>query len=470
MKITNKYALALGLLLCISSLKAQITTQIETSWSISNDRAPFWMVNNQQGLESLQKENGYLRARISHNMIDSANNWDYRYGIDLIETRNYPSSFIIQQLYADLRYKKMILSIGSKERWGILKNPDLSCGGMSWSGNSRPIPQARLETDGYLSYPWLLNNQLKINASISYGIQTDPSYIKQIEGSSMYNILYHNKTLILQYDIPHTKWSSTVGLESHAQFGERRKDLKQFLMIFIQSQGDGNSSDIDQLYMFGSTRGSWHIKQTYNTDNYKISAYLENFFDDFSGMAKQNRLDGLWGVEYIKTDNKIGINGIVLEYLQTTDQSGPNNWVLHDHTGTQLLVESPTGNDNYYWSSYNKSWTHWGMVNGNPLLTSPIYFNLVTGIYNNRVKAVNLGISAQISKTVSTRVRTTYSQGWGTYFVPFDNPTDDYMSLIELNYSPLKLKRWNFTIAGALDRGNLYGNNSGLNFKIRYRR
>lgn len=469
----SKLKLGAYLILClqITNIQAQIHTLVETKGSVSSGQSPFWMTNNQQGLYSLEKSNGYLRAGIFREMKDTASQWDYRFGLDVVEAGNYPSSFVVQQLYGDIRYKKVILSIGSKERWGILKNAALSSGGMAWSGNARPIPQVRLETDGFVSFPWLLHNQLKVNAALSYGCFTDEAYIKNKLGSSTNNVLYHDKSLILQYDSPHSRWSTTLGLESYGQFGGERKDLKQFFMIFVQSQGDSNSPEYDKLYMFGSSRGSWHIRPTYHGNGYDLSSYLENYFDDFSGMAKQNKMDGLWGLEYKRTDHQTGITGIVLEYLQTTDQSGPNNWVLHDHVGTQLIVESPKGGDNYYGGVYNGGWTHWSMVNGNPLLSSPIYGpNGVTGIFNNRVKAYHLGISAQITPAISTRLLGTYTRGWGSYGRPFDDITKDYLSMMEVSYTTGKCRQWQFSVTGAMDRGDLYGDNSGVSLKIRHQR
>ncbi len=457
------------ILFCQIKTPAQIQTTITTECTTNNGQNSFWLVNNRQGISTLKNENAYIRAGLLREMSDSSK-WDYRLGLDVVEAMNYPSGFFIQQLYGDIRYKKFILSIGSKERWGILKNPELSSGGLSWSGNARPIPQARLETDGYLSFPWLLHNQLKVNAALSYGIFTDAEYIKKHVGSSINNVYYHNKTLILQYNYPQTQWSTSIGLETHGQFGGYRKDLKQFLLINFFCQGDSKSSDADKLYMLGSSRGSWHIMQTYRAKNFRLNAYLENFFDDFSGMAKQNRLDGIWGLEYKRTDKRLGIASIVLEYLQTTDQSGPVNWVIHDHPGTQLVVESPKGNDGYYKSEFNGIWAHWGMINGNPLLTSPIYNNYSKVPLNNRVKAIHFGIYALFNKEWSTKIISTYSRGWGTYDSPFSDITNDYMTLAELHYNPERLNRWQFSLAGAFDRGDLYGNNTGLSLKIKYKR
>lgn len=39
-------------------------------------------------------------------------------------------------------------------------------------------------------------------------------------------------------------------------------------------------------------------------------------------MGKQNGLDGLWGIEF-KINRPLVINNIVIEYYQTTNQSGP---------------------------------------------------------------------------------------------------------------------------------------------------
>ncbi len=451
------------------NLRAQLNYQIETEGKVSGTgQTPFWLVNNRQGLATLEKENAYLRAGVFREMRDSSL-WDYRFGLDVAEGYGYPSRFIVQQMYGDVRYKKAVLSVGSKERWGMLKNHELSSGGMSWSGNARPIPQVRLETDGFVTFPWLLHRQLKVNGSISYGWFTDEAFIRRKLGSSTDNVLYHGKSLILQYDIPEKPWSATLGMESHAQFGGERKDLRQYFMVLIPSQGDGNSSAGDQLYMFGSSRGSWHLNISYHPKGYEWKAYLENFFDDFSGVVKQNGFDGLWGLEYRRTGLQKGITGVVLEYLQTTNQSGPVNWVLHDHPGTDLKIEAPTGCDNYYNGAYNSGWTHWGMVNGNPLLSSPIYGkNGVTGIFNSRVKALHLGVSGELSRDWSGRILTTYTRGWGTYGSPFPEISRDYVSLLEVCYAPRYLKQWQFTLSGAMDRGDLYGNNSGFALKIRY--
>lgn len=113
---------------------------------------PMWLTANRQGLSSANTENGYLRAGIAHTMPLNQH-FGFSAGLDLATAYNFTSSFIIQQAYADLSYRWLNLSIGSKERLPELKNSKLSSGGMVESNNARPIPQIRLEVPDYVAIP-----------------------------------------------------------------------------------------------------------------------------------------------------------------------------------------------------------------------------------------------------------------------------------------------------------------------------
>ncbi len=458
-----------GMLLCMVGIQtglAQLHGRIETEGKVSvTGQTPFWLVNNRQGLATLEKENAYLRVGLFREMQDSTK-WDYRFGFDVVEAWNYPSQFVVQQAYCDVRYKWLVLSMGSKERWGMLKNRALSSGGMSLSGNARPIPQVSLETPGFVTFPWLLHNRLKVDGGIAYGEMTDEAFVKRQLGRSDDPVLYHRKSLILQYDFKDSPWSAALGLETHAQFGGDQRSLKYYWMVFIPQSGDENSPIYDQMYTFGSTHGSWHLCLIWRRKEGVWRLYLENFFEDSSGIVKKNRMDGLWGLEYTSEKEGAGVTGVTLEYLQTTDQGGPmHQWLFRD------ILPGPHynvyGNDNYYLSAYNSGWSHWGLVGGNPLITSPIYGkNGVTGIFNSRVKAFHAGVSWNFSRVWRGRLLGTYTRGWGTYGAPFDAVSEDYLSLLEVSYAPRKLKGWQFTLSGAMDRGDLYGNNSGGSLKV----
>ncbi len=474
--------------LCAFSLFAQTEYRVELQSSFSSgDNSPFWSVSNKHGLSSLTKNNGYLRAGIVDS-IQSDKKIDLGYGLDIVSAYNFRSDLFLHQAYLELKYKKILLTTGSKEYESILKNNQLSCGGLSWSGNASPIPQIRLSVPEFLSFPWLMNNQLKVKGDISYGWFTDADFQKKncdlyIAGGTFYNsnVLYHHKSLVIEYTFKNSPFSLDLGLESKTQFGGKKYyydyqkgcvvaesspvSFKYYLMALVPMPGDSQSAVPDRLYMYGNTLGSWHVVFNYHKGDATVRGYLENYFDDFSGMAKENGFDGLWGLEY--TRKGVGLTGILLEYLQTTNQSGPIHWAPNDYPGTNLKNEA-TGNDDYYNNYYYVGWENYGMACGNPLLTSPAYNKNGNLMFeNNRVKAFHLGFTSTVSKSVNIRILTTYSKGWGRHYFPYLEVKKSFMSLCDLNYSPGKWKGWTLGLSAAFDRSPLYGNNQGVILHIK---
>lgn len=66
-------------------------------------------------------------------------------------TAGFTSTFVLQQAYAEARYKKMGMFVGSREINSPLLNQELSSGGLTWSGNARPIPQIWIGLPDYIS-------------------------------------------------------------------------------------------------------------------------------------------------------------------------------------------------------------------------------------------------------------------------------------------------------------------------------
>jgi len=461
----------------VAQIKYSVASEIQTG---TGDKTAFWLVNQRHGLGSLKTDNAYLRTAL-YKETNSSKVFDWAAGVDVVGATGYQSNAIIQQAYLDVKYKSWLLSIGSKERGAMLKNQELSSGGMTWSGNARPIPQVRLELADYVSYPWLMKNRLKFRGSLAYGRFTDDNYQKKNVNAALYNynsdVLYHYKSAELRYDFANSPWSLEIAGETAIQFGgflhkpdtvlSTPSRFKNYLMALIPSQGDQNSQITDQNYVYGGTLGSWQIKANYTQKEWQLSAYLENFFEDFSGMSKQNKMDGLWGIEY-KSNRACGITGVVVEYLQTTDQSGPIHWAIHDTPGTHLSYAA-TGSDNYYINGfYNSGWTNYGFVNGNPLLTSPVYNqNGAIEILNSRVKAFHLGIQARASKVWKGKLLLTHSRNWGRYDRPFFGIKNSLSTLGEIECNPSRWKGWKIALATATDHGEMYGNNFSVSLSVK---
>ncbi len=438
---------------------AEFGTTIHTG-----DNTPLWQVSNQHGLSSIDN-NAYIRGGSTFRS-DTCKQWKLNAGFDLAIARGFTSNVVIQQAYADIYYKWMGLSIGSKEINSELLNSQLSSGGLTWSGNARPIPQIKI---GFLNYK-KLNSWTQFKAEISYGRWTDNNYQRDKVGSKYWytkDVLYHHKSFFFKLGEPISNWQFDLGMTLDTQFGGytvnhpylKQADLgnrmKDYLKVMVPIK------QVDSLYYEGNFVGSEHLKLTYKKNECNLSLYLENYFDDFSGMGKKNGIDGLWGFEY-KSLNKQFINGLVLEYYQTTNQSGP----LHGVDNS--IVTKTGGADDYYNHANYPGWVHWGMTMANPLIASPIYNKDGDMTFKyNRIKAIHLGWSGNISDNISYRAKISYNETWGTPFKPIPEILENFSTFAEIKYLPGKYTGLSISLSGAFDIGGIYGDNLGLQVKIR---
>ncbi|WP_321437103.1 capsule assembly Wzi family protein [uncultured Bacteroides sp.] len=466
-KLIKKGLLLLCLLPGVTHAQSSLKSFAEFGTTIhTGDNTPLWQVSNQHGLSSLNN-NAYMRGGTFY--TDSCRNWKLATGLDLAVATGFTSTLVVQQAYADIYYKWIGLSIGSKELNSELLNQQLSSGGLTWSGNARPIPQVKI---GILDYIRIAS-WAQVKAEMSYGKWTDNNYQEEKVGLNYWytkDILYHHKSFYFRLGKPVSHWQFDLGMSLDTQFGGYKSSggdagdlgnsLKDFWHVLIPKGGNGSSSNLEK-YFLGNFLGSEHLKLTYKQNDYHISAYLENYYDDFSGMGKLNGLDGLWGIEY-KSRNKQAINGLVFEYYQTTNQSGP----LHGLDDS--IVKKTGGADDYYNNFWYPGWVHWGMTMANPLIASPIYNKDGDMTFKyNRVKAIHIGWSGDILSNLSYRAKISYNQTWGTPFKPTIDILENFSTFAECSYYPNKLNGWNFTLSGAFDTGGIYGDNLGLQLKIR---
>lgn len=436
----------------------------------TGDNTPLWQVSNLQGLASLDNST-YIRGGVFYH--DQWGKWKVNGGLDLVAAAGFNSG--IQQAYADFRYKWLGIFAGSKEMTAPLINSRLSSGELTWSGNSKPIPQIMI---GIPEYLYLLP-RLAIKGEISYGWFTDSNWMEahtNLAAGGWYtkNIKYHHKEGFVRIGVPGGKWQLDFGMTLDTQFGGQMvtasgvtdlgNSLKDYFRIFIPGSAGEDKPVNDALFYQGNFVGTEQIRGTYRGKEVAVSLYLDNYFEDFSAMGKQNGWDGLWGLE-LKFKRFRPINNIVLEYLQTTNQSGP----LHGlHEPEEGPVHKTGGSDNYYNNSLYPGWAHWGMANGNPLLRSPIYNeNGTLSFKYNRVKAVHLGWSGEISDEWEYMAKLTMNRTWGTHGVPTLDILENFSAYAAFQYRPAKLKTWAFHASLGLDTGDIYGDNFGFQLKVR---
>lgn len=482
----------------IQSLKPleAIAYEVEMQGAASKGQPPLWLNANRYGLSSIESTNGYVRAAVERSLQnDSLRRWGIGYGLDVVAPLHYTSPFIVQQAFGELRWLHGVLSVGSKERPLELKNSSLSTGSQTLGINARPIPQVRLELPDYWRLPFA-NGWLHFKGHIAYGMMTDDGWQKDFtQGVTKHTekVLFHSKAGFLKIGNPYrfVPWSLELGLEMAANFGgtsylpqsdgtmhkvESKPNLNSFVKAFVPGGGDVVEEGTVYQNALGNHLGSWMARLNYDNDNIRWGLYFEKFFEDHSSMLQVDYNGYGTGDEWnVKKDRKFFVydfkdmllgmelnlkrgwwlRNIVLEYIYTKYQSGP---VYHDHTPT--WNEHISGIDSYYNHYIYTGWQHWGQVIGNPLYLSPIYNqDGKIDVKDNRFVAWHLGFSGDPSPYWSYRVLATYRQGYGTYYLPYNAPKQQFYGMAELIGKITD--SWKVAFSLGADIGNVQGNNYG---------
>lgn len=495
--------LAFGLMTCVNGYADNVLSHLTDTLKFFNettgqfgggDYAPYWMTNNHYGL-STEKNNAMIwRRAVKRDLYgDDSNKWKMGWGMELSNVVTKQWQWVVQELYLDVQYKKVRLSVGQKERPSEMLNPTLSSGGLTSGMNARPIPQVRFEVPDFWTIPGT-GKWLALRGYIGYGMYTDNKWQRDfVAGTkSIYskNSLYHTKAGFLR--IGNTEKfpvTLTGGLEMNSQFGgtaynvlKRADDQSEFkggtvhmssgLNSFwnVLIPGGSDATDGDYSNREGNTVGAWYLSLCYhgNEDNpdkaWNAKLYAQHMFEDESQMFWQyGWKDFLLGVEANLPKNPV-VSTIVYEYLTTKDQSGP---IYHDKTSQ--IPDQISASDNYYNHSIYGAWQHAGFGLGNGLLISPRYnADRALRFEHNRIQAHHVGICGSPTSQVGYKLLFSYEKSWGTYNNPLIDPLEGWTAFVEACYKPTWLKNCGFKLAYGHNGGKLLGNANGAQIGFLY--
>ena len=526
-KSKSLLAILISLLAMASPVEAQETRlKYFTQFNVvatDGDNAPFWLTANRQGLVPTSRSSQQGRYGLELDGTFKNSDFSYKCTGDFVLAHNNNADFFVQQLAGDISWRWLTLSIGSRERFSetrihtgqfagteISRNaanswfPNLyynnlsmlSSGGMTYSGNSRPIPQVRLEIPEYIAFPGT-NGWLKVRGHIAYGRTTDDRFQESFSSGNDIthygkDILYHSKAGFRE--IGKAEKFPLIfegGLEMQSQFGgdiythgeglkvSMPSTLSDYWKALIPLSGSDDTPEVEQTNISGNMVGSWHAAFTVPTKNVDVRLYGEHLFEDFSQLfffeyqtdryGKRNIIyypwkDILVGIRLTNKSQVLPfISAIQYEYITTEDQSG----ALYNDPSANFS-EQMDGADNYYNHGIYPGWHHWGTGIGNPLIISPAYnSNGSLKFRSNRLTAHNIGVNGTFGNTspFAYRLQYTYSENLGTYANPFNSKRYTTSVLGELVFAPSKWQ-WLGRLAVAYDKSDFIGNNLGVMFTL----
>ena len=444
------------------SLKAQtdLVFKLETVGATGGGQhAPFWHTSNRQGLPSVESSNGYAHIAALGG-VHRPSGFGVDYGLDLGAGAGLEKNLFIHQLYADVNYKWLGMSVGMKERWSD-KNPSLSTGALTWSGNSKPLPEVRAGIPEFVSIPFL-GNWVSLKGHIGYGRLTDDDWRREHGGGSYMNgALFHSKSAFLRVgNQQRFPLQVTIGLEMNNLFGGSRYDLATgavtpypsnaaafwtALFPFHAVEQQGNED--------GDNLGSWHLNFDYKLNDWNIGAYYEHFYEDHSSWLgieyknntegekdfiffgfRRNWFDGLFGIEVNAPDDFRYFRNAVIEFMNTRGLSGP---ICHSASCKKKKLDC----------------------------SSAELFTLEEGLC---IQMLHVGVDGGITDNIDYRLLATTTRHWGCYGDPLKEIERVTSLMLECSYRLGDRYDWKFTLSGAMDidRGGLLGNNKGVMLTI----
>lgn len=486
-----KYLSLLGALIISLSTFAQINSQhqafVEVGGLVSSaERTPFWLRANQFGTVPASAPIGTARVGINGSVLLTDTSGLYarkapsrayilNYSAETVGNIGKENQLLMPEYYVQLAHRQLELMVGRRREVIGLVDTTLSSGSYSWSGNALPIPKIRFGTKGFA--PLGRRQWLAINAFIAHG-QFDTDYI-------LHSFL-HQKSVFFRVGKPSSVVRFYIGLNHNVQWGGQSNDLPPGLAVNGKLPGefrdfpnvlfairiggklDPRLTQFDWVNLFGNHVGSTDFGFELKLPSVNLMLYHQHSFEDASGVMMQNLPDGLTGLRIRPVNNRtssFAIDGLLIEYLSTLNQSGPT----FNQTNTTVK-----GGDHYFNNEqYSKGWVYHDHIIGTPFITRKqavreVYGNTTNwAINNNRVQMAHIGLQATVLQRMKLMAKFSYSRNHGVPGEPLPGTPAQFSSLVQLAL-PVNWLGGSFLNASmSADVGQLYDNAIGSYIGLR---
>lgn len=467
-----------------------------TATGASGKFAPYFLASNRHG-KITQAWNGVAELNM-HKALNVGSRFCYGYGVGVEagysssvpyerfdvqsstwhSVDRHPSRVMLGSLYGEVKYRSIEACVGMKETGSAMLCDRLSSGDLVHSANARPVPGLKVGFHDFQDVP-LTNGWLQIDGELFYGRFADDGWWRKHYNYYNYHVA-DGVWLVYRRAYFRSKASKplrvTVGVQCATQFGGSTTTYAGGLVQSVQHRGT-SFRDFFKAYLpisngsedfrIGNTLGSWDMRADYALCGIDIGAYFQWPWEDGSGMAKRNGFDGLWGLE-LRLKSFKPVSGLVIEYLDMTNQSGPVHWAPDYVPGT-TLTSPATGADDYYNNVLYNSYANYGMVMGTPMVMSPIYnVDGYPAVAFNRLRGIHLGIEGHITPQMEYRALFNHRKAWGSGYIPLLNPVSSTSVMVEAALRSIFGSGLNLKISLAGDCGKMPGDTFGTMVTLSY--
>ena len=519
MKPSIKHILLLLCLLYIGSMQAEYTFNVGGELNLgagSSEFAPFYLHSNRHG-KLTQAKNVQLDIW-AIDSLDVTKRFDFSWGLEVVggyaNKANYarysgennfngqpifyanplgPSAIWIQQLFGEVKWRCLFLSLGLKDRDSWFVDQQLSSGDLLWSGNSRGIPEARIGFIDFQNIPFT-NGWVQIDACISYGKFMDDKWQKNhfdyYTGKISTGNWWTYKRIALRTK-PSKPFSFQFGFQMAGIFNGITTRYDKGNIIEVTDNNGGFKNFLLMLWPLdtqtregnktGDHKGTWDVVARYRFKHGEtLRAYTQWFWEDGSSLLKENGWDGLWGLEF-KLNRRWWVSGAVVEYLDLTNMSGPLSYEPNydnDKHGATLPYRAH-GCDGYYNNFFYRSYVNYGLNMATPMVQGILFNTGMNGdlLKNDgsipyfRVRAIHLAVEGSIGPYVDYIVKYNHRKAWG---LPTEwaliRPVEGDSFMVGATYLLPQVPGLTVSASLGIDKGNIPGNAVGGMVTLTYER
>ena len=416
--------------------------------------SPFWINSKQYGKISDDPFSTDIMVGVYKNFSQKSSLFDYGFTANaLLQTDNIHTKVYFHELYAKARLSVFDLAVGAREEHLGNQDSTLSCGGLLFSQNARPMPKISVGIEHFTAVPFTFGF-LEVKGALVHGWFTDNSNAQNafLHHKYAYFKLGGRLPVHFQYGFDHVaQWGGFI-----PSLGQQPTSLKDYKIIFFGKSGGSDALVTDQINALGNHIISQSMKLEADVSDFKMSLYWQNVSED--GPIKKmwnsmNRFDGLVGFS-VRNNNFPFVKAILYEFLNTQNQSGP----FHDQDG---IVYG--GADSYFSNGvYQSGWSYFSRTIGTPFIFNQLRDkDLQT---NNRVLVQHFGIEGNVSG-YQYKAMSSFSKNYGTYYMPL--MINNVSAILEVKKHFPKLSNVELGCSVGVDIGKLYGNSFGAMFSVR---
>jgi len=411
----NKIILSTFLILLnISAFSQHIQIESRTLAGTKH-QLPFWLWANQLG--RYDRTNKFVQDFVFNGEYSkNINDFGFEISTDVDILLGKENSVRFTELFGLLNWKSIQLKAGAFAEAEKYSRLSASNGNLAITRNARPHPAIRI---GFNKFVPVLSNWLSVYGFYEEGLLNDERYVSDthLHHKAFYFKIGTAETLTFKGGLEHfVMWGGT-----HPTHGELPKWDTYFDYVLGKSGGE-NALLTDQINVLGNQFGTYQVEISKEWKSYTTTFYISHPFEDRSGLELENYRDNLYGLFIQKKQPESFVNGILIEYYYTKNQSGAFHLVPQDNGNN-----SGRGRDNYFnHGIYRSGVTYEQFGIGSPFFSPVVITNDISnGFVNTRFSGVHFGANGYFNPQLTWQAMVSKMKHFGQY----DNDGND-------NYNP----------------------------------